>query len=135
MTARASLSDITGATVVRFESADGCSFNVNDAEAQRRIAYGDTKFRVLPGDVSGDQVEAYLYAILRLDRHRFVFDLPASMRSNGAVSGGHREGFVFQRGADGRADGRPVGKVIFLTYDRKFRERDPSDRADFERME
>lgn len=131
---RASLSDITGATLVRFETADGLRHNIDDEEADRRISYGGVQFRALRGDISGEDVEAYLYALLRLDRARFVFDLPSSMKSNGAVSHGHREGFVFQRGADGKATGRPVGKVMFLSYDRKFSERDPGDRHDWEAM-
>ncbi len=85
--------------------------------------------------MSGDDVEPYLYRLLRVDPHRFVFDLPSSMKSNGAVSAGSREGFVFARGPGGKPDGNPVGKVIFLTYDRKFSERDPADRRDFEEMQ
>lgn len=142
MTPRPTLSSFTGATVVRFEMADGCSYNVNDDEAAARITYGDLKFRGMPGSVTGDMVEPYLYAISRLDPHRFIFDLPSSMKGTGstrvgagATSGaGSREGFIFQRGKDGKADGRPVGKVIFLTYDRQFREGDPTDRRDFEAM-
>ena len=37
-------------------------------------------------------------------------------------------------GAGGKAEGNPVGKVIFLKHDRRFREGDPECRADFERM-
>lgn len=130
---RATLSNITGATLVRFETADGLTQNIDSEEAGRRIDHGRINFRAMAG-VSGDDVVPYLYRLLSLDPHRFVFDLPSSMTTNGAVSSGSREGFVFQRGAGGKADGRPVGKVIFLSYDRKFVERDPGDREDFEAM-
>lgn len=143
MTARASIRDFTGATLVRFEMADGgVCVNIDDEEAARRISYGDTKFRCMPGAVTGDMVEPYLYAISGLDPHRVLFDLPSTMRGTGstrvgfgATSGaGAREGFIFQRGEDGRAEGRPVGKVIFMTYDRRFSERDPESRDDFEEL-
>lgn len=140
MTRTASLQDFTGATVIRFETADGCARNI-DGEEAGRITFGDTKFRGIPGSVTGDMVEPYLYRVLGLDPHRYVFDLPSSMRGTGATrvgagsnAAGSREGFVFARGDDGRADGRPVGKVIFLTYDRRFREGDPEDRRDFEAL-
>lgn len=140
---RPSLSDVTGATLVRFERADGLTYNVNDEEAERTIGHGGIDFRALRGDVSGDLLEPYLYRLLRLDPHRYVFDLPTSMRGTGATRAGYRgaasagskEGFVFLRGSDGKATGRPVGKIIFLSYDRKFKERDPQDRSDFERLE
>lgn len=134
MSPRPTLSDITGATLVRFETADGLSQNIDGEDAERRISYGGVQFRAMRGDISGENVERYLYALLRLDPARFAFDLPSSMRSNGAVSAGNREGFVFQRGRDGKPDGRPVGKVIFLTTDRRFREHDPADRRDWEAM-
>jgi len=127
VTARLSLSDVTGCTLVRFERADGLTYNEDP-----RINHGGIDFRALPPDAIGEHVEAYLYAVLRLDRARFVFDLPASMR--GHASMGEREGFVFNRGADGKATGRPVGKVIFLNRDRRFCEGDPESRADFEAM-
>jgi hypothetical protein len=95
------------------------------------------KFRALPSQAVGDLLEPYLYQVLRLDPHRFVFDLPSSMRGvggsrvgAGGSGGGTKEGFVFERGKPDH----PVGKVIFLTTDRKFREADPESRADFERM-
>ncbi len=130
---RPSLASVTGATLVRYETTDGCAQNIDGDEAENRIGHGGVSFRALAG-VSGDDVEPYLYRLLRLDAHRFVFDLPSSMKSNGAVSAGSREGFVFRRGGNGKPEGSPVGKVIFLTYDRRFSERDPGDRSDFERM-
>lgn len=138
---QATLRDFTGATLIRFESADGLTVNVDDDEARRRIGFGDVKFRGMPGDITGPIVDAYLYRVLGLDPHRFVFDLPSSMRGTGSTRAGYggstagsREGFVFRRGKDGRAEGSPVGKVYFLTYDRKFREGDPESRADFEEL-
>lgn len=136
---RPSITDVTGSTLIRFETADGLKYNYDSEEAARTIGHGGIDFRALPGGAVGDVVEPYLYALLRLDPHRFVFDLPSSMRGTGSSRSGNRgsrdqEGFVFKRGADGKADGRPVGKVIFLTRDRKFSERDPSSRDDFERM-
>lgn len=133
-----SINDITGATLIRFETADGGARNIDNEEANR-IGFGDVKFRALPGGVTGDMMEPFLYHVLRLDPHRFVFDLPSSMRGTGSTRSGNRagldqEGFVFRRGADGKADGRPVGKVIFMNHDRQFREGDPGDRRDFERM-
>lgn len=135
---RLSLSDVTGATLIRFETADGLKCNLDDEEAERRIGFGGVDFRALPGGASGDMIEPYLYRVLRLDPHRFVFDLPSSMRGTGSTRTGSRgsldqEGFVFQRGVDGKAEGRPVGKVIFLNRDRRFREVDPECRDDFER--
>jgi hypothetical protein len=140
MKARPTLSDVTGATLVRFETADGLKCNFDDDEAARTISHGGINFRGLRADVTGDMLEPYLYRLLRLDPHRFVFDLPSSMRGTGSARSGTRgnrnqEGFVFSRGADGKASGRPVGKVIFLPSDRKFSERDPACREDFERME
>jgi hypothetical protein len=136
---RPSLSDVTGATLVRFETADGLRYNFDDEEASRTIGHGGIDFRAMPGDASGDMLEPYLYRLLRLDPHRYVFDLPSSMRGTGSTRSGtrgnlEREGFVFMRGRDGKRDGRPVGKVIFLDRDRKFREGDPACRDDFERM-
>ncbi len=136
MTARSTLSDVTGATLIRFERADGVAMNVDAREAERTIGHGSVAFRAMPGDVSGDEVPAYLHAVLRLDPHRYVFDLPASMRTNGARSSGRREGFAFERDiATGKPSGSPIGKVIFLNYDRRFADRDPQDRRDFERLE
>lgn len=134
MSARPTLRDFTGATLIRFESADGLRINLDDTEAQRRIEHGSMSLRGLPGHINGDLVEPYLYAVLRIDPHRFVWDLPRSMKSNGAVSGGERSGFLFARGQDGKAEGRAVGKVTFLTTDRRLREVDPESRADFEEM-
>jgi hypothetical protein len=134
---RRSLRDFTGATVIRFESADGCSYNVDDEEAQRRIGFGDTKFRAMPGSVVGrEDVHAYLYRVLGLDPHRYAFDLPSTVYGTGASRTGHgggsgsREGFVFERGKPDH----PVGKLFFLTHDRRFREGDPECRADFEEL-
>ncbi len=136
-----SLSDVTGATLVRFETIDGTrrSIDANGDEA-KAIQFGGMALRALPGQAQGDMLEPYLYKLLRLDPHRFVFDLPSSMRGTGATrvgagggaGSGTREGFVFERGNDGKPNGRPIGKVTFLTYDRKFRERDPNSREDFE---
>lgn len=131
---RPSLADFTGATVVRFESADGGKINLDDAEAQRRIEHGSLKFRGMPGQVNGELVIPFLYMALGIDQHRFVWDLPRSMTSNGSVSAGERSGFLFARGRDGKADGRAVGKVTFLTTDQRLRERDPESRSDFEEM-
>jgi hypothetical protein len=139
---RASLTDVTGATLIRFEMADGCRYNVDDDEARNRIGFGDLKFRAMPGAVTGDMVVPYLYAVSRLDPSRFVFELPSTMTGTGSTrvgagqtsGAGSREGFIFQRGETGKAEGNPVGKVIFMTYDRRFREGDPTDRRDFERM-
>lgn len=137
--ARPSLSDVTGATLIRFETADGLKYNFDDAEAARTIGFGGIDFRAMPSTVTGDLIEPFLYRLLRLDPHRFVFDLPSSMRGTGSTRTGNRgnleqEGFVFSRGSDGKRDGRPVGKVIFLNRDRRFREYDPECREDFERM-
>lgn len=133
MNFRPSLSDVTGATLIRFERADGLTFNVDDEDARRTIGHGGIDFRAMPGTINGDMVVPYLYRVLRLDPHRFIFNLPKSMTSNGAVSAGSREGFVHLRELG--TNSNPVGKVIFLTYDRKFTERDPGSRDDFERME
>lgn len=132
MTRAPTIADFTGGTVIRIEMADGTA---------RHIDGGQTKFRAMPGNITGADVDAYLYAATGLDPHRVVFDLASTMRGTGSTQSGsgtprsgHREGFIFQRGANGKADGNPIGKVIFLTHDRRFAERDPSDRADFERL-
>lgn len=137
MSPRPSLRDLTGATLIRFESADGCSYNVNAEEAERRIGFGDVRFRGMPGNVSGDMVIPFLYLALRLDPHRYVFDLPSTVTGTGssrtgagANGGGSREGYVFERGKPDH----PVGKIYFLTHDRRFSERDPEDRRDFEML-
>lgn len=140
--ARPTIRDFTGGTVIRFETVDGLRYNIDDEEAARRVQHGGLAFRGMPGHITGDMVEPWLYGVLRLDPHRFVFDLPSSMKGTGSTrtgagrtsGAGTREGFVFQRGRDGKAEGRPVGKVIFMTTDRKFDERDPECREDFERM-
>lgn len=136
------LSALTGCTLIRYETADGCAQNLDEREAARRIEYGDIKFRPMPGDITGDLVEPFLYHVLRLDPHRFCFDLPASVKGvgssrtgHGGHGGGSREGFVFRRGGDGKPAGNPIGRLFFLSYDRKFAERDPTDRADFERLQ
>ncbi len=140
---RVSLCEVTGATLVRFETIDGMrrTFDEHGDEA-RQIQHGDLRLRALPAQAQGDMLEPYLYRLLRLDPHRFVFDLPSSMRGTGSTrvgggsgGGGTREGFVFERGGDGRKDGRPIGKITFLTYDRKFKERDPNSREDFEAIQ
>ncbi len=141
VTPRYSLSDVTGATLVRFETIDGLRRNIDEnGEEARAISHGGVNFRALPPQAQGDFLEPYLYRLLRLDRARFVFDLPSSMRGTGATRtgaggqmGGSREGFVFERGQDGKANGSPIGKIIFMTSDRKFRELDAHDRRDFER--
>lgn len=142
MTRAPTLADFagSGATVIRYESA-GTAVHIDEREAARRIGHGGVKFRAMPGGVTGDDVERFLYACLGIDPHRFVFDLPSSVKGTGSARTGHggakpgdREGFVFARGDDGKATGSPVGKVIFLTSDRRFREGDPEDRRDFEAL-
>lgn len=130
----------SGATVIRYESA-GMAVNLTEEEARRRIGHGGIKFRAMPGGVIGEDVDRFLYACLGLDPHRFVFDLPSSVRGTGATRAGHggakpgdREGFVFRRGDGGKAEGEPVGRLFFLTRDRRFREGDPEDRRDFEAL-
>lgn len=137
---QASLSDITGATLIRYESA-GTAINIDGTEADNRIGHGGVSFRAMPGHITGDMVIAYLYHVLRIDPHRFVFDLPSTCLGTGSTrtgiggaKGGNREGYVFRRGPDGKATGNPVGKIYFLSGDRKFSERDPEDRRDFERL-
>lgn len=130
---RPSLSSLpTGCTLLRFEGADGLTHNVDDDEARRRIGFGDTKFRAMPGGINGDLVEPYLYAVFRIDQHRFVWDLPRSVTSLGATSAGTREGTLHTR--EGGRNSPPVGRVFFMTTDRRFAESDPSDRRDFEAM-
>lgn len=140
MTRPLTLSAFSGATVIRYESA-GTAVHIDEREAARRVGHGGVKFRAMPGDVTGTDVDRFLYACLGIDPHRFVFDLPSTVRGTGATRTGHggakpgdREGFVFQRGTDGRAAGSPIGKVIFLTSDRRFREGDPESRGDFEAL-
>lgn len=137
MSRQLSLSQLpAGCTLVRAEMADGCTYNVDDAEAARRIEFGDVKFRAMPGGINGDLVIPFLYRVLRLDPHRFTFDLPSSITGNGSArtgyggssSNGHREGFVFEKGKPDH----PVGRLFFLSVDRRFADRDPTDRKDFE---
>jgi len=130
----------SGGVVIRYESA-GTATHIDEREAARRIGHGGLKFRIMPGGVLGEDVDRFLYAALGIDPHRFVFDLPSSVRGTGSTRTGHggakpgdREGFVFARGKDGKPDGDPVGKVIFLTSDRRFREGDPESRTDFEAL-
>jgi len=142
---RLGLSDLCGHRLVRFEMADGTSYNIDDDEAARRIQHQSTMFRAVPGDVTGDVLLRYLYAVSRLDPHRFVFDLPSSMLGTGSTMSGAggsvrgnrtQEGFIHLRGSDGKpAHGtRPVGRVIFATQGERFRDDDPESRTDFERF-
>jgi hypothetical protein len=129
----------TGATLIRAEFTDGRRVSLADDNPGRAIEHGETKFRAMPPQVIGDMVEQYLYRALGLDRARFVFDLPGSVKGvgshrsgTGGHGGGDRHGFVFRRGNDGKADGEPVGRIAFLTTDQKTRDGDPQDRHDFE---
>lgn len=126
MSRRLSLADITGCTLVRFESADGCALNVDPAT----ISHGSVDFRALPAHAFGEHIEQWLYRVLRLDPHRFVFDLPRSLY--GGAGTGTREGTVHLR-EHGKSS-PPVGRVFFMNSDRRFREGDPQDRRDFEAL-
>ena len=133
------LSQLSGYQLVRFELADGGRINVDDEEAARRIGHQETKFRALPGNVTGDRLLALLYRVSGLDPHRFVFDLPSSALGTGSTRSGTRgaldvSGFIFARGENGRATGNPVGKVIFARPSEKLRDDDPESRQDFERL-
>jgi hypothetical protein len=127
---RLSIRDVTGCTLVRFETADGMRVNVDDDEAARRITSGGVNFRALPPEAIGPEIERYLYAILRLDEARFVFDLPRSLY--GGRSAGDKSGTVHLRALGKNSP--PVGTVYFLTRDRRFREGDPEDRGNFEAL-
>lgn len=145
MMARLRLSDLCGHRLVRFEMADGNRYNVDDEEAAKRIGHQNTMFRAVPGDATGDTLIRYLYAVSRLDPHRFVFDLPSSMTGTGSTRAGFggstrgnrtQEGFIHMRGPDGKPlqNGRPIGRVIFATPGEKMRDDDPESRTDFERF-
>lgn len=144
-TNRLHLSDLSGHRLVRFEMADGCSYNVHDDDAAHTIGHSETKFRAIPGDVTGDVLVAYLYRVSGIDPHRFVFDLPSSMGGTGSTRSGAggstrgnrtQEGFIWLRGADGKPNmsTRPVGKVIFASPNERMRDDDPTARTDFERF-
>jgi len=133
--------DFTGAYLIRAELTDGRKINVNDDEMRRPIAWGDVKLRAMPQSLVGHEVDVFLYRALGLDPHRFVFDLPGSVYGTGSHrsgagghAGGDKEGFVFRRGDDGRKEGDPVGRIFFMTSDRRLREVDPQDRQDFEAL-
>lgn len=143
--ARLRLSDLCGHRLVRFEMADGHSYNIDDEEAAKRIGHQEVIFRAIPGDVTGEMLIRYLYAVSRIDPHRFVFDLPSSVSGTGSARTGYgggtrgnrtQEGFIHMRGPDGKPhpDARPVGRVIFATPGERMRDDDPESRADFERF-
>jgi hypothetical protein len=121
-----SFSDITGCTLVRFERADGLAVNHDP----RTIEHGGIDWRALPQAAIGPEIERWLYAVLRLDEHRFIFDLPRTLYGHAGV--GTREGTVHLR--EHGKNSPPVGKVYFMTNDRRFREGDPTDRRDFESL-
>jgi len=73
-----------------------------------------------------------------LDPNRFYFDLPSSAHGVGSSTvglGGGRgareiSGYIFEAGRD-----RPVGKIVFAHAGQRFRDVDPMDRNEFERLD
>lgn len=133
------ISAASGRLLIRLEAVHGGTFDGVRSRAQ--IEWGQTKHRALTQDEAVDHLS--LCRAFGLDPHRVIFDLPSSARGVGStVSGaggsgrGNREvsGFVFQRGPDGKRDGDPIAKVIFLREGTQFRDVDPQDRAEFERL-
>lgn len=129
-----SMGAMRGRMLIRLEA-------VHAGMASRSIAWGQDKTRALTQDEAIDPIA--LCCAFGLDPHRVVFDLPSSARGVGStVSGaggsgrGSREvsGFVFERGPDGKAQGDPIAKVIFLREGMRSRDVDPTDRTEFERL-
>lgn len=129
-----SISAARGRMLIRLEA-------VHAGMASRTIDWGQVKHRALTQDEAVDPL--ILCQAFGLDPHRVVFDLPSSARGVGStVSGaggsgrGWRDinGFVFERGDDGKAKGDPIAKVVFLHEGTKDRDVDPQDRNDFERL-
>lgn len=90
---------------------------------------GETKWRRVP-----DAEHSTLCRAFGLDQARFFFDLPSSIRGVGSLSTGNRgrrtiNGYVMCGGMD-----RPWGKLTVCWETEKFRDIDPTDRNDFERL-
>lgn len=129
-----SVSAARGRILIRLEAVHG-------GIGSRTIAWGQDKTRALTQDEAIDPIA--LCQAFGLDPHRVIFDLPSSARGVGStVSGaggsgrGFRDvsGFVFARGPNGKANGDPIAKVIFLREGMGTRDYDPTDRSEFERL-
>lgn len=129
-----SVSASRGRLLVRVEAIHGGT--IDGVSSARTIDYGTVKHRALTQDEAVD-ADALCRAF-GFDPARVRFDLPSSARGTGSnMSGaggsgrGSREisGFVFDRA---KAD--PIAKVIFLREGTAFRDVDPTDRTEFERL-
>lgn len=129
----------SGRLLVRVEAIHGNT--IDGVTSARTIDWGTVKTRALTQEEAIDTLT--LCRAFGFDPARVVFDLPSSARGVGStVSGaggssrGHREvnGFAFKRGANGKPEGDPIAKVIFLREGTAFRDVDPADRTEFERL-
>lgn len=97
-----------------------------------------TKWRAKPdvtrriGELAGcDDKRAHAVAlcdVFGLDVHRVYFDLPSTFFGGGVMSSSVG-GFVLERGTD-----RRIGKIVVATEGEKFRDVDPRDEREFDRL-
>lgn len=119
-------------TLLRCEMLDGYTTK------WRPLLEATRKAEALAGRSAKEVQALALCDVFGLDPHRVYFDLPSSFLGTGSTSAGAggvlvegrtQGGFVLERGTD-----RRVGKVVVVRESERFRDVDPRDEREFDRL-